>query len=112
MMLTKLILADICRDGGSYVADFETDNGLTYSIFLQCSKMPDADGLHHRWLFEYFGDNRPQGCLPVVTGSREEKGLLDRLQDFLGSGGTGKDGIKRVRQRASYGVSFLPLFAN
>jgi len=76
MMATKLIFADIYRDGGSYGASFETDNGLTYNIFLQRSKMPDADGLHHRWLFEYFGDNRPQGCLPVVTGSEEEKALL------------------------------------
>ena len=84
-MATKLIFADIYRDGGSYGASFETDNGLTYNIFLQRSKMPDADGLHHRWLFEYFGDNRPQGCLPVVTGSEEEKALLDRLKDFLGS---------------------------
>ena len=85
MMATKLIFADIYRDGGSYGASFETDNGLTYNIFLQRSKMPDADGLHHRWLFEYFGDNRPQGCLPVVTGSEEEKALLNRLKDFLGS---------------------------
>ena len=82
MKVTKLNLADIFRDGGSYTASFETDDGLTYNIFLQRSKMPDGDGLHHRWLFEYFGTERPRGCLPVVTGSQEEKALLDRLKDF------------------------------
>jgi hypothetical protein len=40
MMVTKLIFADIYRDCGSYEASFETDNGLTYSIFLQRSKCP------------------------------------------------------------------------
>ena len=85
MKLTKLNFADIHRDGGSYGASFETDNGLTYNIWLQRSKMPDRDGLHHRWLFEYFGANRPQGCLPVITGSEEEKALLGRLKDFLTS---------------------------
>jgi hypothetical protein len=85
MKITKLTFADIYRDGGSYRACFETDNGLTYNIWLQRSKMPDGDGLHHRWLFEYFGTDRPQGCLPVVTGSKEEKALLDRLKDFLRS---------------------------
>jgi len=81
----KLNFADIHRDGGSYGASFETDDGLTYNIWLQRSKMPDGDGLHHRWLFEYLGAIRPQGCLPVVTGSDEEKALLRRLKDFLAS---------------------------
>jgi hypothetical protein len=83
--LTKLNFADIYRDGGSYGASFETDDGLIYSIWLQRSKMPDEDGLHHRWLFEFLGDNRPEDCLPMVTGSDEEKALLGRLKDFLAS---------------------------
>jgi len=85
MKMMKLNFANIHRDGGSYGASFETDDGLTYNIWLQRSKMPDGDGLHHRWLFEYFGTSRPQGCLPVVTGSDEEKALLRRLKDFLAS---------------------------
>ena len=85
MKLTKLNFADIHRDGGSYGASFETDNGLTYNIWLQRSKMPDGDGLHHRWLLEYFEASQPQGRLPVVTGSEEEKALLGRLKDFLAS---------------------------
>jgi hypothetical protein len=85
MRLTRLIFADIYRDGGSYGASFETDNGLTYNVELQCSRMPDDEGLHHRWLFQYFGKERPEGCLPVVTGSEDERALLERLRDFLAS---------------------------
>jgi hypothetical protein len=83
--LAKLIFADVFRDGGSYQASFETHDGLTYNIWLQRSKMPDDEGRHYRWLFEYFGTQRPEGCLPIVTGSREEKILLGRLRDFLAS---------------------------
>ncbi len=54
MELTKLISADIYRDGGSYSATFETDDGRTYSVWLQRSKMPDHEGMHHRGLFAYF----------------------------------------------------------
>jgi hypothetical protein len=75
----------IHRDGGSYGATFETEGGLIYNVWLQRSKMPDGEGLHHRWLFEYVGANRPQDCLPIVTGSEEEKALLVRLKDFLAS---------------------------
>jgi hypothetical protein len=85
MKLTRLIFADIYRDGGSYGASFETDNGLTYNVLLQRSGMPDGEGLHHRWLFQYLGKERPQGCLPVVTGSKEEKVLLGLLSDFMAS---------------------------
>jgi hypothetical protein len=83
--LTKLNFAEIHRDGGSYGVSFETDNGLIYSIWLQRSKMPDGDGLHHRWLFEFLGACRPEGCLPMVTGSAEDKALLGRLRNFLSS---------------------------
>jgi len=44
---------------------------------------PDKDGLHHRWLFEYRGYDRPENCIPVVTGSAEEQALIQRLLDFL-----------------------------
>jgi hypothetical protein len=81
--LTKLVDADIYRDGGSYSASFETENGSIYSVWLQRSKMPDSEGLHHRWLFAYVGLERPQDCLPIVTGSAEETALLTRLRDFL-----------------------------
>jgi hypothetical protein len=81
--LAKLIFADIYRDGGSYEASFETDEGLIYNVWLQCSRMPDDEGLHHRWLFHYFGDERPKDCLPVVTGSDEERALMGRLRSVL-----------------------------
>jgi hypothetical protein len=85
MELTKLIFADTYRDGGSYSASFETGDGRTYNIWLQRSKMPDAEGLHHRWLFEYCGMQRPENSLPVVTGSEEESALLARLNVFMAS---------------------------
>ena len=85
MKLTRLVFADIYRDGGSYGASFETDDGLTYNVFLQRSKMPDSEGLHHRWLFQYYGKERPEGCLPVVTGSQEERAVLGLLRDFMAS---------------------------
>jgi hypothetical protein len=34
MKLTRLIFADIYRDGGSYGASFETNIGLTYNVLL------------------------------------------------------------------------------
>jgi hypothetical protein len=85
MKLTRLIFVDIYRDGGSYGASFETDNGLAYNVFLKRSRMPDGAGLHHRWLFQYFGKKRPEGCLPVVTGSKDERALLGLLRDFMAS---------------------------
>jgi hypothetical protein len=85
LKLARLIFADIYRDGGSYKASFETDGGLTYNVFLQRSKMPDSAGLHHRWLFQHFGEELPEGCLPVVTGSKEETALLGLLRDFMAS---------------------------
>jgi hypothetical protein len=81
--LTKLVFADVYRDGGSYSASFETADGAIYSVWLQRSKMPDSEGAHHRWLFEYFGMERPQDCPPIVTGSAAEKALFARLRRFL-----------------------------
>jgi hypothetical protein len=83
MKLVKLLGADIYRDGGSYSAEFETDEGTVYSVFLQRSAMPDENGLHHKWLYEYQGYDKPKNCSPIITGSVEERNLLERLQDFL-----------------------------
>lgn len=83
MKIVKLLWADIYRDGGSYEAEFSTDENLSYSVFLERSRMPDEKGLHHRWLYEYRGSERPENCLPVITGSIEEQQLIDRLESFL-----------------------------
>lgn len=80
--LERLISADVIRDGGSIEAVFETADGRLYNIYLQRSKMPDAEGLHHRWLFEYFGSESPDNPLPIVTGSEEERALISRLSHF------------------------------
>lgn len=83
MKLVELVWADIFRDGGSYEAEFSTDEELIYRIFLKRSAMPDEEGLHHRWLFEYRGSKLPDDCLPVITGSLEEQRLIARLDRFL-----------------------------
>jgi hypothetical protein len=83
MKLVKLLGADMYRDGGSYSAEFETEEGSIYGVFLQRSAMPDEKGLHHKWLYEYHGYHKPEGCPPVITGSVQERDLIERLQDFL-----------------------------
>lgn len=85
MKITRLVFADIYRDGGSYRASFETDDGSTNTVLLKRSRMPDDEGLHHRWLFQYVGNERPEDCLPVVTGSQEERALLALLREFTSS---------------------------
>jgi hypothetical protein len=45
--------------------------------------MPDAAGLHHRWLFEYRGSQCPNDCVPIITGSDEEQAFFERLDEFL-----------------------------
>jgi hypothetical protein len=109
MNIRKLIEADIHRDGGSYGASFETDDDRIYSIWLQRSRMPDGGGPHHRWLFEYFGRARPSECLPVVTGSDQERALLARLKDFAelvaicpSSDASHDDAIARLRELIHY----------
>jgi hypothetical protein len=81
--LLQLLEADIHRDGGSYGALFSTDEGPEYGLWLQRSGMPDEKGLHHRWLFEYRGVDRPANAIPVVTGSDEEQEINARIQEFL-----------------------------
>jgi predicted metal-binding protein len=83
MELVKLLGADMYRDGGSFSAEFETNDGTIHSVFLQRSAMPDNEGLHHKWLYQYQGYDKPQNCPPIITGSDEESELLARLQDFL-----------------------------
>ena len=85
MKLIELLWADIFRDGGSYGAEFSTDENLNYSVFLERSRMNDKAGLHHRWLFEYRAEfsERPENGLPVITGSLEEQQLINRLESFL-----------------------------
>jgi hypothetical protein len=107
MKLAKLTFADIYRDGGSYRASFETDDGRAYTIWLQRSRMPDAEGLHHRWLFAYFGSARPEDAPPVVTGSEEERALLAHLCAFIAAAaGTAAEPpaaeLTRVRELVAY----------
>src|ERR1700744_138357 len=81
--LAELIYADIHRDGGSYSTSFTTVDGQRYNIWLERSRRLDERGLHHRFLFEYLGVSSPQNPLPVITGSKEERALLLRLNRFV-----------------------------
>jgi len=83
MRLLTLIEADIYRDGGSYGALFVGEDCLEYGLWLERSRMPDVEGLHHRWLFEYRGSKLPAERVPIVTGSIEEQRLIRRIQAFL-----------------------------
>jgi hypothetical protein len=96
MKLIKLNFADIHRDGGSCQASFQTDDDLTYNLWLERSRMPDGEGLHHRWPFEYVGSERPRSCLPVITGSVEDTAILDRLNQFLATSGGMTSSVDRT----------------
>jgi hypothetical protein len=107
MRFIELITADIHRDGGSYEAIFKTDEGGEHGVWLQRSAMPHAGGLHHRWLFEYPGREQPEGCLPIVTGSDQERDLVRRISELL-SGHEGaapssrEDARRRLEEMLSY----------
>jgi hypothetical protein len=91
MTFAGLETADIYRDGGSYAATLRTADGVEYQLCLRRSRMPDSDGLHHRWLFAYEGaayrgPGYPPHCVPIVTGSDAEHELLDSLRIFIEGG--------------------------
>jgi len=83
MTLTRLTFVDFYRDGGSYEARFDTADAGGFGLWLQRSAMPDAHGLHHRWLFAYRGRVKPADAIPVITGSDEERIILGALETFL-----------------------------
>jgi hypothetical protein len=83
MTLTRLTFVDVYRDGGSYGAQFATEDGVGFGLWLQRSRMPDAHGPYHRWLFAFPGHVKPSNAVPVVTGSEEERGILSALDEFL-----------------------------
>lgn len=101
MKLVELQEADIHRDGGSYSARFLADDGGEYGLWLERSRMPDAAGLHHRWLFQYRAHSPPDGCIPVVSGSADEAEILRLLDEFLRAPVLGADAstesLRRLR---------------
>jgi len=86
MRLKKLLFADIYRDGGSYEARFECDQGAVLTISLLVSEMPDGDDLHHRLLYVYSGRNMPTNALPIPKHSMADRHLLATLSRFIESG--------------------------
>lgn len=121
MKLVELLWADIFRDGGSYGAEFLTDEDLSYSLFLQRSRMPDEKGLHHRWLYEYRGSEKPENCIPVITGSIEEQQIISRLESFLKANpnpdddsqpGSNQYWLERLEELLHYVSLREPCFAN
>jgi hypothetical protein len=83
LQFKRLQFADVIRDGGSYVAIFETDAGKEFGLWLQRSRMPDENGRHHRRLFAYHGTEKPLDSIPMLTGSDDEALLLESLGTFL-----------------------------
>ncbi|MGJ4880767.1 MULTISPECIES: hypothetical protein [unclassified Bradyrhizobium] len=89
--LAELVFVDVYRDGGSYDARFETVDGQPIALWLQRSRMPDAEGLHHRELFVHDGQQDPDDLQPVAIGSAEEQDVLHRLDEFVVGHGSGCD---------------------
>jgi hypothetical protein len=83
MILQELVGADVHDDGGSYEAAFTTDDGVGYGLWLDRPTRSNDGQYRYRWLFEYHDYERPQGCIPVVTGSDQERELIERLRAFL-----------------------------
>ncbi len=84
MKLHALTFAELIRDGGSYAAQFTTDDGLEYSLWLQRHGFGrSGQEPRHRFLFEYRGATRSPDCVPVVTGSDQEQAIIRRLRAFL-----------------------------
>ena len=109
MMFVGLVHADIYRDGGSYRATLSTTDGAEYHLWLQRSRMPDSDGLHHRWLFAYSGPvhrgpGYPPGALPVVTGSDADRQLIESLRTFIkeGPGSASENHWRRLTEMLRY----------
>ncbi len=102
MKLVELQEADMYRDGGSFGALFLADDGGEYGLWLERSHMPDAAGLHHRWLFQYRTHSPPEGCTPVSSGGTDEAEILRLLDEFLRSpvlsSQAPKESLRRLRQ--------------
>jgi hypothetical protein len=108
----RLISVDVFRDGGSYEARFEADEGGLVALWLQRSAMPDATGLHHRELFIHEAGRPLANPLPLITGSSEEQDLLRRLAEFVAQRGYAceKRKLARLEQMIIYIQRREPLF--
>jgi len=88
MHLRHLQFADIFRDGGSYEAFFSTDEPLGFCVCLLCLIEPVSEGSHHKYLYAFRSEAAvwlqiPEGVYPIVTGSEEERQLLQMLEPFV-----------------------------
>ncbi|MEO7688174.1 MAG: hypothetical protein ABIS51_02735 [Sphingomonas sp.] len=93
-----MIEADICRDGGSLVADFERDDGSRLSILLEVvlRHMESGEARHFGHL--HVGTDIQNSCDPrtmVAKGSPAEVELLNDLDawsnDMAGRVPAGKE---------------------
>jgi hypothetical protein len=85
MNLSKLLGADMYRDGGSLEASFLDTSSTERSLFLKVSRMPDDEGYHHRDL--YPSRYRRDGVMPdpILKGSEEEREWMDALAAWIGT---------------------------
>jgi hypothetical protein len=85
-MAMTLIEADVCRDGGSLVADFERDDGTHLSILLEVilSRLEPGEARHFGHL--HVGTDIQNSCDPftlVAKGSLAEAALRNDLDAWL-----------------------------
>lgn len=125
--LKHLNTCDVYRDGGSYGAIFTTADGEVYRLWLERHPLifeTNYSGPRHHYLFENWDWNLPPSedrGFPVVSGSAEEQGILDRLVAFIQSpgafGGRISDPvhlatlakmIKSIQERSRFSPENLP----
>lgn len=88
MMAMTLIDADVCRDGGSLVADFKREDGSHLSILLEVVLRRLEPGEPCPYGHLHVGTNIQNYCDPltiVPKGSSAEVELLNDLDSWLRS---------------------------
>jgi len=84
----ELIFADVCRDGGSLVADFRLTDGALMAVFLEVVGIPEP-GQSRRFRHLHISNDFPASrCDPrtiVSKNSDAERHLLEALDEWLKS---------------------------
>lgn len=84
MKLSKLLAAEMYRDGGSLEATFLDISGTERSLFLQVSRMLDEEGYHHGDLYSSRYRRRAGPMLePISKGSDQEREWMDALAAWI-----------------------------
>ena len=104
--LSELILADVCRDGGSIVADFRRSDGSFTSIMLEVVAIPEIGEprifgqlrattykeFHH----ETYDEWKHVAEAVVPKGSDEEAALIADVDQWLSSTTVPEDNRQKI----------------